>query len=79
MCSFRASLSLSVKAVGAAERTRTVQAQERRGWERQTSVWQSAHHHGRLNVSLLHRAGGAAEQGLVMIAAVPETDTRKDG
>lgn len=33
-------------------------------------LWQSTHHHGRLNLSLPHRA-----RGLAMIAAVPETDT----
>ena len=41
------------------------------------ALWQSTHHHGRLN--LLQRAGrGYSAWGLVMIAAVPETDTRKD-
>lgn len=33
-------------------------------------LWQSTHHHGRLNLSLPHRA-----RGLAMIAALPETDT----
>lgn len=38
----------------------------------------STHHHGRLNLSLPQSRQEYSARGLVMIAAVPATDTRKD-